>query len=131
MSSNYLYEKSDIISDRLIKFLGTKRMSKNNTWHFNNINPLSANIKKWSNTIKQFVDKFPTNCLSVFDHFVGLALKGLTRAKQLLPGKSRFTKFMGQQNNAKGQYFSVIYRDAFRTLPNIHDGDFKRKPLTV
>ena len=40
-------------------------------------NPLSANPTKWSNTLKQFVGKFPTNCLNVFDHFVGLALKGL------------------------------------------------------
>ena len=30
------------------------------------LNPLKANPTKWS-----------TNCLSVFDHFVGLALKGL------------------------------------------------------
>ena len=41
------------------------------------INPLSANPTKWSNTLKQFVGNFPTNCLSVFDHFVGLALKEL------------------------------------------------------
>ena len=41
------------------------------------INPLSANFTKWSNTLKQFVGKLPTNCLSVFDHFVGLAFKGL------------------------------------------------------
>ena len=41
------------------------------------INPSSANFTKWSNTLKQFVDKLPTNCLSVFDDFVGLALKGL------------------------------------------------------
>ena len=40
-------------------------------------NPLSDNITKWSNTLKQFVC-MPTNCLSVFDHFVGLALKGLS-----------------------------------------------------
>ena len=33
---------------------------------------------KWSNTLKQFVTKLPSNCLSVFDHFVGLALKGLS-----------------------------------------------------
>ena len=26
----------------------------------------------------QFVGNLPTNCLSVFDHFVGLALKGLS-----------------------------------------------------
>ena len=40
-------------------------------------NPLSANPTKWSNTLKQFVGNLPTNCLSVFDHFVKLALKGL------------------------------------------------------
>ena len=40
------------------------------------INPLSAIPTKWSNTLKQFVGKFPTNCLSVFDHCVGLCLKG-------------------------------------------------------
>ena len=41
-------------------------------------NPLSANATKWSNTLKQFVGKLPTGCLSVFDHFVKLALKRLT-----------------------------------------------------
>ena len=40
-------------------------------------NPLSVNPTKWSNTIKQFASILPTNCLIVFDHFVGLALKGL------------------------------------------------------
>ena len=41
------------------------------------INPLSAYFKKLPSTLKQFVGNLPTNCLSVFDHFVGLALKGL------------------------------------------------------
>ena len=41
-------------------------------------NPISANITKWSNTLKQFVGKLPKTCLSVFDHFVGLALKGFS-----------------------------------------------------
>ena len=40
----------------------------------NSIIPLSANPTKWSNTLKQFV----SNCLNVFDHFVKLALKGLS-----------------------------------------------------
>ena len=43
----------------------------------NSINPLNAKITKWSNTLKQFTSKLPTNFLSVFDHFVGLAFKGL------------------------------------------------------
>ena len=44
------------------------------------LNPLSANITKWSNTLKQFVSKLPTNCLSVLDHFLELAFKGLKKA---------------------------------------------------
>ena len=40
-------------------------------------NPLITNFTKSSNTLKQFVAKLPTHCLSVFDHFVELALKGL------------------------------------------------------
>ena len=48
-------------------------------FYFSNyFNPLSASFTKWSNTLEQFVDKLPTNCLSVFDHFVGLAREGLT-----------------------------------------------------
>ena len=41
------------------------------------VNALSANPTKWSNTLKQFVGNLWTNCSSVFDHFVGFALKGL------------------------------------------------------
>ena len=44
---------------------------------FSMLNPLSAKFIKWSNTLKQIVGKLPTICLSVFDHFSGLALKGL------------------------------------------------------
>ena len=42
------------------------------------INLLSTNPIKWSNTLKQFVSILLTNCLSVFEHFVKLAFKGLT-----------------------------------------------------
>ena len=56
-----------------------KLLPKNEASTFKDIpvNPLSANRTKWSNTLKQFVGKLPTNCLSVFDHFVRLALKRL------------------------------------------------------
>ena len=47
------------------------------------LNPLNAKFIKWSNTLKQFVGKLPTNCLSVFDHFVGLALKGLKQMGEI------------------------------------------------
>ena len=42
---------------------------------------LSANPTKWSNTLKQFVRNFPTNCMVVFDHFVKLPFKGLNSLK--------------------------------------------------
>ena len=42
------------------------------------VNPWSANLTKWSNTLKQVLGNLPMNCLSVFDHFMGLALKGFT-----------------------------------------------------
>ena len=38
------------------------------------LNPLSANPEKWSNTLKQIVGNLPAICLSVFDHFMNLAL---------------------------------------------------------
>ena len=43
------------------------------------LNPLSDNHTKWSNTLKQFVGK--SRRLSVFDHFLGLTLKGLLSNK--------------------------------------------------
>ena len=39
--------------------------------------PLSANLTKWSNRLKQFAGILSLDYLSVFNHFVGLALKGL------------------------------------------------------
>ena len=58
----------------------TKELFPNFT---SNINPLSTNITKWSNTLEQFVANLPMNCLSVFDHFVILALKGLSEFKRI------------------------------------------------
>ena len=52
-------------------------------WQKTYFNPLSASPTKWSNTLKQFVGNLATNCLSVFDHFVILALKGLRSAIEL------------------------------------------------
>ena len=44
--------------------------------------PLSANFTKWSYTLKQTIRRLlPTNFFSVFDHFVGLALKKDTLAQ--------------------------------------------------
>ena len=51
----------------------------NDLWNLFSVNPFNANLTKWSNTLKH------TNCLSVFDHFVGLAFQLLTiKIPQLL-----------------------------------------------
>ena len=58
-------------------------------------NPLSTNPTKWSNTLKQFVGNLTTNCLSVFDHFVKLALRGLKeKSSYQEPQKVIFNFFM-------------------------------------
>ena len=64
---------------------------------FSLFNPLRAKITKWSNTLEQFVGNLPTNCLSVFDHFVGLALKGL---KGVLSSNGRKSKIPLNRSNS-------------------------------
>ena len=66
------------------------------------INPSSANHTKWPNTLRQFVGKLPTNCLSVFGHFLNLALKGLTFRK--------LKKFLSWERS------SVFYRQSFANI---------------
>ena len=58
---------------------------------FTVFNPLSANPIKWSNILKQFPGNLPTNCLSVFDHFLRLALKGLRQMKHVLLKKQNLS----------------------------------------
>ena len=41
-------------------------------------NPLSANFTKWSNTLKQFIGKLPTNCLSVWP-FCGIGAERVNK----------------------------------------------------
>ena len=48
-----------------------------------NFSPLSASHTKWLNSLKEFVG--PTNCFSVFDHFVGYAHKWLTGLNHINP----------------------------------------------
>ena len=55
--------------------------------HFN---PLIANPTKWPNTLKQFVGKLLSNCLSVFDHFVKVALKGLRHGQRRIIRKMNY-----------------------------------------
>ena len=45
--------------------------------------PFKRQSHKWPNKLKQSVGKLPTNCLSVFDHLLELALKGLNYCRLL------------------------------------------------
>ena len=42
-------------------------------------------LNKLINPLRGNISKLPTNCFSVFDHFVGLALKGLRRFQGTFP----------------------------------------------
>ena len=66
-------------------------------------NPLSAKFIKWSNTLKQIVGNLPTICLSVFDHFSGLALKGLTNTTD------NMNQTQTRQSNPIRQIYIYIY----------------------
>ena len=74
----YFLENVTAVSDHIHNFL---RYIRDHRWILPDINPLINNPTKWSNTLKLFVGKLPTNCLKVFDHFVDLVLKGLSRFK--------------------------------------------------
>ena len=67
-------------------------------------NPLSANPTKWSNKLKQFVGKMPTNCFSVFDHFVKLALKELRRFGRKRDQSGRLKEYLADKRDNTPRY---------------------------
>ena len=96
------------------------------------INTLSANPAKWSNTLEQFVGKLPTNFLSVFDHFVKLALKALTQAyhdsRKLLsfaPSKAVLQLNPQQGPGLQSLGFLVILRIFCEKYSIVLSGSFK------
>ena len=88
-----IYKKNSEIGNSLkpLQKWVLSRMSKS-CFHLLSLNPLSANPTKWSNTLKQFVGNLPTNCLSVFDHFVGLALKDLSVYKLIIDSFIKYSQ---------------------------------------
>ena len=87
--------------------------------------PLGANPRKWSNTLKQFVGKLPSNCLSVFEHFVGLARKELSNVSRLKVRKCTVTttvfhkKYIFFQSNYKQVLLTAAFQD-FCTLVSVN-----------
>ena len=66
------------------KYTSKTYLEPSETSNMELFNPLYAYPTKWSSTLKQFVGNLPTNCLSVFDHFVKLALKMFLKNSQRL-----------------------------------------------
>ena len=89
------------------------RKVDNFLFHFR-IKPLSANRTKWSNTLREFVGNLPTSCLSVFDYFVGLALKGLKYLKRKF--KTAILKSSHPQVFCEKRC-SKIFRKIYRKIP--------------
>ena len=102
--------------------------------HFQYLTLLSVNFTKWSNTLKQFVGNLATNCLSVFDHFVGssvfdhfvssltslvgLALKGIISSSKLKDEQKDFKKNYNDKkirNIGHSRNF-IIAKNAFKVL---------------
>ena len=95
------------------------------------VNPLSKKLTKWPNTLKQFVGNLPTNCLNVFGHFIGLAIKGLnsssskpsstvTMNRKTLIFSNHFK--LSQRNQCKKFHIFYLFRifsslDEIRRLP--------------
>ena len=105
LAVNYFHKKSSFIN----VLQGAKHTSESN--RKTSLNPWSASLTKGSNTFKQIVGSFPKNCLSVFDHFVGLALKGLTQFVPMLP---------------LFQYVQVLYSIWCRIMENLLRNNFTR-----
>ena len=80
LKSEVIVSKREKSQNRKIANIGTRELL---IIFDHKVNPLNANPEKWSNTLKQIVGNLPTICLSVFDHFMNLALKGLS-AQEIL-----------------------------------------------
>ena len=94
---------------KLVQFLFLILTSINVKVFVPSFNPLSANFTKWSNTLKQFVAKLPTNCLSVFDHFVGLALKWNISLRLRLIYEKFGCRFVIHKHSMREKYLNMKF----------------------
>ena len=75
-------------------------------------NPLNASFTKWSDTLKQFVSNWSTQCLSVFDYFMELALKGLMSVicQKRTSESKKNTQYTRLKRNAYYEIFNTFFR---------------------
>ena len=101
--------------------------------NYGRVNTLSANPTKWSNTLKQFVGNLPKNCLSVFDHFVKLALKGLRIFQDIECARFLHMQALHKVLNMTELTDALINCSGYRRVLNMPDQSFKvlNMPLVV
>ena len=81
------------------------------------LNPLNANPTKWSYILKQSVLQKPTNCLSGFDHSVGLALNPKKAGGVNLTPPPLHTPLWFFQTFAFHNIISHIFSENFIEIP--------------
>ena len=81
--------------------------------YFKHVNLLIAIPRKCSNALKQFVGSLLANCLSVFGHFVGLALKGLSYWKDKSHQGIRKLRKEGRVENVIFTYHMISWNVSF------------------
>ena len=107
-----------------------KLASTTSTTHrLNNIGPnIDFNITKWSNTLKQFVDNLPTNCLSVSDHFV--ILKSILEPILFNPCVGYMSQMTPESECLQYADDTTLYR-ACKASDNMHLSAVLRKISTL
>ena len=97
------------------------------------VNTLSAKPPKWSNTLKQFVGNLRTNCLSLFDPFVGLTFKEWivfmwSQQNRYLMEESFI--FMSAKTGNLRTYFFINYRNTLKFCTcNLAFGNFRHATI--
>ena len=89
------------------------------------INPLSANPTKWSNTLKQFVGKLPTNCLIVLNHFVKLAFKGLKIIQRMITNQLLITSFQIMSQMMRKLLKKIFFSDKWKSTFTVRQNCWK------
>ena len=86
---NFLVRAGKDIICRLqkLEYMGFREKVAVNVADFNTFKCQPQKMVKRTQTIRRLL---PTKCLSVFDHFMGLAFKGLIRSKLNLPNPISF-----------------------------------------
>ena len=87
------------------------------------MNPLTYNPTKWSNTLKSICRLLLTNCLSVFDYFSGLPLKGL-KCWRVCIGRFLFQLITSHWDYPVPSFSSIQQKRNYRRPNKLHISEF-------